>query len=90
MAANDPLSDLEREEYSSQGEAMRMLALAVGEINEEIDQRSSVRGERVEEKVDRLFKAVKRIAEKFDAKSFTVSVGLPVGVSVSIEWPVGD
>ena len=41
---------------------------------------------RLEKWLKRLFEAVKRSADYFGAKGFSLSVGMPAGVTATVEW----
>jgi adenine deaminase len=84
--ANKPLSQLEAGQYyDSEGEAIRLLALAASEISGEMGTDDP---RRIKKALDRLYEAVKKVADQFDARGFSVSIFLPLGVSVTVDWDV--
>jgi hypothetical protein len=79
------LDELERESHDTAGEAMAVLALAVQAINRELDEEEPDE-ERIRELVQRLHDAARKVADKFNARGFSISVGFPLGVAVSVDW----
>ena len=85
MDADNLLDELEGESYDTAGEAMAVLALAVRAINRELDEEEPDEG-RIRELVQRLHDAADKAADKFHARGFSISVGFPLGVGVSVDW----
>jgi hypothetical protein len=70
------------------GEAVAILVLAATEINREIEAGNDK--DRVRRLVDRLQRVGREVAERSGAHVFSISAGLPVGVSVTVEWDVSN
>ena len=84
MDAEDLLSAVESGSYGDSGEAMGALAEAVAAINREIGVEPDEK--RIRGLVTRLQRAAASVAAQSGASGFSISVGLPLGVSVSVEW----
>jgi hypothetical protein len=82
--AEDLLSAVESGSYGDPGEAMGALAEAVAAINREMVGEPD--GKRVRRLVTRLHRAAASVAAQSGASGFSISVGLPLRVSVSVEW----
>jgi hypothetical protein len=82
--AEDLLSAVEFGSYRDPGEAMGALAEAVAAINREM--LGEPDGKRIRRLVTRLQRAAASVATQSGASGFSISVGLPLGVSVSVEW----
>jgi hypothetical protein len=82
--AEDLLSAVESGSYSDPGKAMGALAEAVAAINREM--LGEPDGKRIRRLVTRLQRAAASVAAQSGASGFSISVGLPLGVSVSVEW----
>jgi hypothetical protein len=78
-------SKLESNEYESEGEAMADLALAVEAINNEATE-AGFNPDRLRGWIQRLYAAVRKIVDRFHARGFSITVGVPLGVSVSVDW----
>jgi hypothetical protein len=78
-------SKLESNEYESEGEAMADLALAVEAINNEATE-AGFNPDRLRGWIERLYAAVRKIVDRFHARGFSITVGVPLGVSVSVDW----
>jgi hypothetical protein len=70
------------------GEAIADLSLAVGEINREITNGRD--DERIRRLVTRLQDVGRKVANRSGARAFSISAGLPVGVTITVEWEVHD
>jgi hypothetical protein len=70
---------------------MAVLTLTVGAINRELgdepDETSRLR--KLKEWVDRLHEALQTVASDIGAHAFSISVGFPANVGVSLEWKIG-
>jgi hypothetical protein len=77
---------LEQQRYESAGEAMADLALAVEAINNEMEESARFNPEKLRKWIERLHSAVRQIAAKFKARGFSITVGVPLGVSVGVDW----
>jgi hypothetical protein len=84
MEAEDLLSAVESGSYGDPGEAMGALAEAVAAINREMVGEAD--GERIGRLVTGLYGAAVSVAAQSGASGFSISVGLPLGVSVNVEW----
>jgi hypothetical protein len=82
--AEDLLSAVESGSYGDPGEAMGALAEAVAAINREMVGEPNEK--RIRRLVTRLQRAAASVAAQSGASGFSISVGLPLGVSVSVEW----
>jgi hypothetical protein len=82
--AEDLLSAVESGSYSDPGKAMGALAEAVAAINREM--LGEPDGKRIRRLVTHLQRAAASVAGQSGASGFSISVGLPLGVSVSVEW----
>jgi hypothetical protein len=82
--AEDLLSAVESGSYGDPGEAMGALAEAVAAINREMV--GEFDGQRIRRLVTRLQGAAASVAAQSGASGFSISVGPPLGVSVSVEW----
>ena len=80
------LEQLEADQYP-ESEAMGMLALAVEQINLELQAGDGYQ-ERIRKWVDKLRNPVRAVARLVKAEDFSISVGFPGGVSVSIHFSV--
>jgi hypothetical protein len=83
LSAERLLADLASGRYS-EDEAIGILAVAVGQINSEL--REGGDKERIRRLVDRLLDAAREIRRITRASGFSISVGPPIGVSVSFDW----
>jgi hypothetical protein len=79
------LSAVESGSYGDPGEAMGALAEAVAAINREMVGEPAD-GIRIRRLVARLHGAAASVAAQSGASGFSISVGLPFGVSVGVEW----
>ena len=84
MDAEELLSAVESGSYGDPAEAMGALAEAVAAINREM--LGEPDGKRIRRLVTRLQRAAASVAAQSGASGFSVSVGFPLGVSVSVEW----
>ena len=84
MDAEDLLSAVESESYGDPGEAMGALAEAVAAINREMVGEAD--GKRIRQLVTRLQRTAASVAAQSGASGFSISVGLPLGVSVTVQW----
>ena len=84
MDAERLLSAVESGSYSGPGEAMGALAEAVAAINREMV--GDPDGKRLGRLVTHLHGAAASVAAQSAASGFSISVGLPLGVSVTVEW----
>jgi hypothetical protein len=82
--AEDLLSAVESGSYGDPGEAMGALAEAVAAINREVAGETD--GKRIRQLVTRLQRTAASVAAQSGASGFSISVGLPLGVSVTVEW----
>jgi hypothetical protein len=78
------LSAVESGSYGDPGEAMGALAEAVAALNREMVGEPD--GIRIRRLVTHLHGAAASVAAQSGASGFSVSVGLPLAVSVSVEW----
>ena len=84
MDAEELLSAVESGSYRDPAEAMGALAEAVAAINREmVGEPDRKRFRRL---VAHLQRAAASVAAQSGASGFSVSVGLPFAVSVSVEW----
>jgi hypothetical protein len=61
---------------------------ALHAIEQEMQDQSKMLGAgRIEDKLKEWLEKVRSIAEEFGPASFTISVGVPLGASVSSTWP---
>jgi hypothetical protein len=79
--AEDLLSAVESSYYGDPGEAMGALAEAVAAINREMGDEKRIR-----RLVTCLQRAAASVAAQSGASGFSISVGLPLAVSVSVQW----
>ena len=84
MDAERLLSAVESGSYGGPGEAMGALAEAVAAINREMVDDPD--GKRLGRLVTRLHGAAASVAAQSGASGFSISVGLPFRVSVTVEW----
>ncbi len=84
MDAEDLLSTVESSSYGKPGEAMGALAEAVAAINREMVGEPD--GKHIRQLVTRLQRAAASVAAQSGASGFSISVGLPLGVSVTVTW----
>lgn len=84
MDAEDLLSAVEAGSYGDPAEAIGALAEAVAAINREMVGEPD--GKRVRRLVARLQRAAASVAAQSGASGFSISVGVPLGVSVSVDW----
>jgi hypothetical protein len=82
--AEDLLSAVESGSYGDPGEAMGALAEAVAAINREMVGETDE--QRIRQLVTRLQRTAASVAAQSGASGFSISVGLPLGVSVTVEW----
>jgi len=78
------LSAVESGSHRDPGEAMGALAEAVAAINREMAGEPD--GKRIRRLVTRLHGAAASVAAQSGASGFSIAVGLPFGVSVTVEW----
>lgn len=67
------------------GAELAMLSEAVALINMRMA-KGGEPDERVRKWIKKLYEAAKTVAGRHDALSFSITVGLPVGVSVTVTW----
>jgi hypothetical protein len=86
--------------YDSPGDALAAVTETAAIINAEIDaERQRVAlvegfagfgegdfGERIRKWLNKLEEMLKKIAEQFEALSYTITVSWPMGVSISVTW----
>ena len=84
MEAEALLSAVESGSYGDPGEAMGALAEAVAAINREMVGEHD--GIRIRRLVTHLHGAAASVAAQSGASGFSIAVGLPFAVSVSVEW----
>ena len=84
MEAEALLSAVESGSSGDPGEAMGALAEAVAAINREMVDDPD--GKRLGRLVTRLHGAAASVAAQSGASGFSISVGLPFRVSVTVEW----
>lgn len=92
MSVEDVIGKYENAQFGDEAEAIAALAEMTYTINKELggDDAQTLtaedRGERLRKWVERLAKIAKQIAEKFGALSFSITVGFPAGVSVTVTF----
>jgi hypothetical protein len=91
---DDQLAAIEDRGISSSAGAMAALAQMTAVINAEIagttvagtDALAGDTGERLERWIERLRAVAERVVHDFGALGYSITVGLPAGVSVTVSW----
>jgi hypothetical protein len=96
MSSEDLLAEAERMldeaeagRFADDGRAVAAVAVAADAINEELKKPDRDR-RRLREVIEKLQKAGREVATSTGAQSFSITVGFPVGISVSFEWLKSD
>jgi hypothetical protein len=96
---DDQLAAIESRGISSSASAMAALAQMTAVINAELsgttaagtDALAPATGERLERWIERLRAVAEEVVHQFGALSYSITVGLPAGVSVTVTWsPTGS
>ncbi len=99
MSVNDALAKYEQRDspdFSDEADALAAIANVATAINEEwaTQQEAGVlvwtienREKRLREWLEKLVEIVKKAATQFSAVSYAITVGFPLGVSVTISFP---
>ena len=92
---DDPVYDLlvrlAMTEFHSEEEAAGALLSAAIMVNSEVPRLEATedlgtRQDHIRRWLERLFKIAKNATSQFGAASFSISVGIPTGVTVTVEW----
>jgi hypothetical protein len=101
MAADERIELLTSGSYDDQGQALAAMTEVVSIVNMELQAESArapqpgaeeffggAAGDRIRQWIEKLARMLKKIAEQFEAMSYTITVGVawPPGVSVSVTW----
>ena len=94
MSVNDVLATYEERDFADEAEALAAIAHVATAINEEwasqeheaVVWTTEDRERRLREWLERLVAIVKRVVTQFAAISYAITVGFPLGVSVSITF----
>jgi hypothetical protein len=88
IVVEERLDRLESGRYTDAGEAIGELAVATAEIARMMNEGDDEG--RIAHLVARLRNATETVARQSRARGFSISVGFPIGVSVSVDWGVSD
>jgi len=82
------LAAVEQGNFTSAQEATAAILGTVFRLNEEITRivNEEEKNKRLREWVEQLLNGIARVAKKYPAMSFSVSVGWPPSVTVTVEW----
>ena len=97
--ADAQLDSVTGRSYESEGDALAAIAEATAIINREIEAEYARAGapgaegfargdfgERLRKWIEKLSQLVKQVAKQFAALSYSITVSVPLGVSVTIGW----
>jgi phage tail tape-measure protein len=87
--AESLLMEAESRGYDTDGNAVASVAVAVYAINEAMKRPERDR-KRLREVIEKLQKVGREVAERTGARTFSLTVGFPAGISASFEWKGRD
>lgn len=86
------LADLEPRPYEPVEDWTARLLSATYPVNQQLDKAldqdedEEERRSRLEKWLKRLFETVREASDRYEAAGFSISVGIPAGVAVSVDW----